>query len=214
MKIKERQPPDWFVRKNYSYLKALDLRGWRDELLRVNTLVNSPLDDWEAYLVDENSHVVRDIIGPPTVELIDRREEGQKLELHALELPALVVHLDQPDGVIIDEVKKALALARKKYPSRIAARGPKAQNAKFGDRNFSTWLTARIVELSELMAWNKEQPRDKRVSGEQIGKWLYPGHEDVKRTEQRSRTILRKALASLPEMNAQVVAKTKTTGRV
>lgn len=71
----------------------------------------------------DNAHPA--FIGPPAVRTVDMADQST---LHALERPSLLVqvYLSAPDGVIIEEFKKALRPARQSVPSPVSKPGPAA----------------------------------------------------------------------------------------
>jgi hypothetical protein len=153
-------PPAWFTEERYVYLRKLPLSGWQYELQRCAWLRDSA----EPGKWNERP-AVPSFIGPPIVQLV---KKGQTT-LHQIEKPALIVQLDAPDGIIVNQFKEALALARKTYPEPIKKPGPKSANAAFSLRQISTWLNYKIVQLCELDNWRKGLRKGDAPSFVEIG---------------------------------------------
>jgi hypothetical protein len=192
-----RNPPDWFNDKRYAYLRGLRLSQWQYEIQRCRWLIQEAQPGgWKE------RPSVPSYIGPPTVQLIPKGN----MTLHRLEKPALIVQLEAPDGILVEEFKKALKLARVKYPAPVTKPGPKSSNAEFTRTQISTWLSYKIVPLAELDNWRMElrtqngaTPTDADFGRWLFHEWAQPGKEIV-----TARRVLRKAIANIPALWAQV----------
>ena len=81
--------------------------------------------------------------------------------------------------------------------------GPHALNSLFEVRTFLSWRNARIVQLAELLTWNAQRKARglPRYPEHVLGGWL--GLRDKIATN-RAKGTLKKALASLPALAAQI----------
>jgi hypothetical protein len=211
MKICPGPPPEAreIAEKNWSYLHGLDLRQWLKELERLCTFLGPliPFDDpsgWSEIIGD--CKVGFAYIGAPTVELLERPNEGERYHrVHALQTPSLLVQLNAPDDVIIKEFNRVLNEARERYPAPAKNPGRKAYRARFDRGDIHHWLNYKIVPLAELIAWRaclgeQDQERYRQVA---LGKWL--GLDETKTS--RAVKFLHAALAAIPALRAQIVAE-------
>jgi hypothetical protein len=166
---RRRDAPEWLTDERYARLLTLSLAGWQYEIQRCH---------WLKYIAEPGKWnempAVPSFIGAPVVELVPKGE----LTLHRLEKPALIVHLDAPDGVLMREFKKNLKLAREQYPAPVRKPGPKSSNAEFTQRQIRTWLNYKIVPLSELDNWRMELQKGERPTDADFGHWLFFEHAD------------------------------------
>jgi hypothetical protein len=195
-------PPDWFAVKHCAYPEPDDLKGWLNELLRINGLLWNGRDEWRDIIPDIDNYSPG-YIPPPPVEVIDRDEAAR--ELSALEQPALIlrVHLKAPDAVIVREFRAELAKARKTTPALVKNRGRDGLRGNFSRSKLATWKRYRIIELAELLAWRENKPPSpKRPSDAQLGRWLKFDAAEVRvavRTFENARRMI-------PALSAQVHA--------
>jgi hypothetical protein len=192
-----RNPPDWLTEERYVYLRALGLDQWQYEIQRCSWLKNSAgPGQWKE------RPAVPSFIGAQIIELVPKG----KLTLHQLEKPALIVHLDAPDGVLLAEFEKALKSARKEYPAPVTKPGPKSSNAEFTPRQISTWLNYKIVPLAELDNWRMELQAQKCATpiDADFGRWLFPQRAHPGKEIITARKVLGKAIANIPALWAQV----------
>ena len=209
------EPPQWFRDKDYSYLSKLDAAGWLHELERCSGL-GVDLKEWESLEREREEHIPLGepgwtdnlcpaFVGPPAVRIVDK---GDQSSLHALEQPSLLVqvYLNAPDGVIVEEFKKALRSARQSVPSPVSRRGPTALSATFTETQFFAWRNHRIVEVCELDAWRAKLPEDSRPTSADFGRWLFPNYTDPNKEVVEARRALASAIKSIPALFAQVEA--------
>jgi hypothetical protein len=191
--------PDWFAEADYAFVARLDARGWLNALCRANAKLDpswpAKREEWRDVFGPEIDNMYPAYIPPPAVRLI----EGP-ITLHPFELPALLINLSAPDGVIKQGFEKALRAAREKHRSLVKKRGRPALNAAF-KAQFSTWCRYKILQLADLLAWKACENID--VSDAELGRWL---EFDKKETEQ-AKAVLFKALHSIPALAAQIAAK-------
>jgi hypothetical protein len=203
--------PEWFATKDYSYLEKLDLRSWLRELERLSKLLyimEHPLVDaslppsdagskWMMHKEGDELTLTR--LGIRLVRLIERTENG--VQLSPLELPALRVHLNAPDDIIMTRFKAELMEARKLYPAPVAKPGRKALNARFDKRQFGVWRNHKIVQVCELLAWRESLSEDERkvYSNAVLGSWLDFDNKKMSLAQD----CLDKALKGIPALGAQ-----------
>ena len=114
--------------------------------------------------------------------------------------------MNAPDGVIIEEFKKALRSARQSVPSPVTKPGPAGFSAKFTETEFIRWIKHRIVELCELEAWRAKLPEDSRPTSADLGRWLFPNYADPDKEVVEARRALASAIKCIRALFAQVVA--------
>ena len=191
--------PGWFTEANYESVRTLDARGWRDALLRADEKLDpsrpAKREEWRDIIGPEIDQLHSGYIPPRIVQLLE-----EPITPHPFELPALLINLSAPDGVIRDEFEKALRAARENYPSLVLKRGPQALNASFGEQKFSTWKSHKILQLADLLAWKAREKIN--VSEAELGSWL---GFDKKKTE-LAKKLLYDALRSIPALAAQIAA--------
>jgi hypothetical protein len=156
MKIRP-PPPDWFSLENYAFVYAQeDARSWLDALLRANAKLDptwsAKKEEWRDIIGPEIDQMHDGYIPPPVVQLLE-----EPITLHPFELPALLINLNAPDGVILEQVEAALRAAREQHPPHVRKPGPPALNARFGKQQFSTWRRYKILPLADLLAWRTRQ---------------------------------------------------------
>jgi hypothetical protein len=192
-------PPEWFTEKRYAYLRKLPLASWQYELQRCAWLRDSA----EPGQWNERP-AVPSFIGPPIVQFIKKGPTT----LHQIEKPALIVQLNAPDGVIVEQFKKALALARMRYPEPIKKPGPKSANAAFSQKQVSTWLNYKIVQLCELDNWREGLRKDSRPKNSDFGCWLFFKRAQPSKEIVTARKVLDRAIACIPALWAQTEGRT------
>ena len=193
------KPPKWFTEERYAYLFKLTLANWQYELQRCAWLRHSAKPGkWNE------RPAVPSFIGPPIVRLV---EKGP-ITLHQIEKPALIVQLQAPNGIILKQFKEALELARKKYPDPIKKPGPKSANAAFSQRQISTWLNYKIVQLCELDNWRKGLRKDKRPKDSDFGAWLFSTRAQPRKEIIAARRALDRAILCIPALWAQTEGRT------
>lgn len=203
--MKTRPPPDWF--KLESYVAELDARGWLAKLLRANARLDPNWHDkeeeWRGIIGPEidNMYPVYPHL-PPTVQLIE-----ESRTIHPIELPALLVSLHAPDGVIREQFEAALQAAREKHPSPTKKPGPPALNTRIDKRQFSTWRTYKILALADLLAWCDRQAE--KISDAQLGRWLGFNEDRTTRDVTEARKALQRALDSIPALAAQIASEAR-----
>jgi hypothetical protein len=140
-------------------------------------------------------------IGVPTVQFIGPRDADFWLTRERL--PALIVNVDAPDAVILNELKRMLEEVRKHFGPPVAKRGRYALNSRFDKNTFAKWRNDKIVQLADLLARNAAlkargaSSRPDHVLGKLIGK-------NSARETSEAKATLKKALASLPALAAQI----------
>jgi hypothetical protein len=193
------KPPKWFTEERYAYLLKLALADWQYELQRCAWLRDSAKPgQWNK------RPEVPSFIGPPIVWLVKKGPTT----LHQIEKPALIVQLQAPDGIIHKQFKEALELARKTYPAPIKKPGPKSANAAFTQRQISTWLNYKIVQLCELDNWRKGLRKDKRPKDSHFGKWLFSNRAQPRKEIIAARKALDRAILCIPALWAQTEGRT------
>ena len=207
------EPPEEaekLLNKDYAYLKKLDTRGWRAQLLSIVRL--SVENDLGLVEVLPNMMLLSRVgsgatprtmiwFHPvPTVQFIRPREGDFRLAPNRQ--PALIVNVNAPDAVIFSELKRALKVVRRVFPAPVAKPGRVALNSLFDEHTFAKWRREQIVPLAELLAWRATLgKRDARHYPDHVlGEWL--GMTGPKHTSEAKAT-LKKALASLPALTAQ-----------
>jgi hypothetical protein len=204
--------PAWFLTRDYSHLQQLDAKGWYDQLTRLCKLSidkNLGLFKGDPNIVvfsrlgkpGEATETTIGQIGVPTVQFIGPREEGFRLPLERL--PALVVNVEAPDEVIQSELKLWLKEVRKYVKPPVAKRGQYALNYCYDEDTFAKWRADKIVEFAELLAWRAtlDEQTKRRYREHVLGEWV--GKESA-RTTSEAKATLKRALASLPALAAQI----------
>jgi hypothetical protein len=143
------------------------------------------------------------------VRLIEPDDEG--VCLSPLELPALRVYLDAPDGVILKQFKAALKEARKSHPAPIVKPGPPAHTAIFDRTTFDRWRENRIIQLGELLAWREELSAAERRNYPNVALGEMAGLEggDLDKKTSLAIACLEKALSSVHALSAQICSDLK-----
>jgi hypothetical protein len=201
-------PPDWFLKTDYRYLRDLDAAGWLHVLQLCNALQQKvDVSEWEP--IGEpgwTKNFIPAFIGPPAVQIVDKADQ---LALHPIEKPALIIQvaLRAPDAVIIDEFKKALRLVRRSVPSPARTRGSKTAFASFRNMHFAAWMNRKIVQLCQLEAW-RDKLKEARPSDADMGRWLFSRYANPRKELVNARKTLMAALALIPALSAQVTAVT------
>ncbi len=202
-------PPDGareIVERDFSYLSEFGPREWLAQLEQMSTPL-VPFGDLSSETLGDGEWRFA-YLGPPTVELIERPENGERYRrVYAIQTPALLVQLDAPDDVIWREFRKQLQDARRHYPAPVKKPGRKAMNARFDARKFATWRAHKIVTLHALMTWRGEISEAERSKYPQaaLGHWLE--FEEKKTSEAVGH--LREALKAIPALRAQVVEEAR-----
>jgi hypothetical protein len=220
-------PARKIVEKDFSYLRNLDLQGWLKELERISRHlfgVDHPLASrslplqraglmWNLFEDGAGLHTIR--LGIRTVRLLEPRVVTRKVNgkqrsvrldvVSPYELPALLVHLDAPDDVIMTQFKAALKEARKRYPAPVAKPGRNALSARFTKRTFTVWLNYKIVQLAELLTWRAllGEEEQKKYPNTALGGWL--GFDDKKMS--LAMGCLEKAVTGIPALATQIAGK-------
>lgn len=192
--------------RNYARLRQLGVRGWFDELRRLYELsvelnLNLHADDpkVERRTIAGKTRIF--LPGAPLAQLVTPVSHDVHVPRHLL--PALVININAPDEIVRAQFENALAQARKQFPVAFSKPGPHALNSLFEKRTFLSWRNARIVQFAELLTWNVQRkarglpPYPEHV----LGGWL--GLQDKIATT-RAKHTLKKALASLPALAAQI----------
>jgi hypothetical protein len=206
-----RNPPEWYAKKDYSYLRKLDAAGWLPVLQRCHALREDvDLSEWES--IGEagwTQNFIPAYIGPPAVNVVDKADQST---LHVLEKPALLVQISlrAPDGVIVEEFARVLQLARRTTPSPVKIRGSKVAPGSIKQMHFTGWTTHRIVELCEIEAWRKRL-EEKKPRDADIGRWLFPSYDNPRKEVITARKTLLKALNLIPALSTQVAAVTSNS---
>jgi hypothetical protein len=204
--------PDWFVARDYRYLRDLEANGWLKELLRCAHLNNEAarkkvgettyLEEWEDIVGKElTDGFVPGFIGPPPVEVVEKADQAA---LHAIERPALIVQvwLGATDADIMAAFERVLRDARKTHPSPLKKRGPSATTGRFGKTEFDRWQTHKIVEISELFEWAARE--GVKITNADLGRWLFAGYADPDKAAYDAQEVLRQAIGSIRALWAQV----------
>ncbi|WP_395664712.1 hypothetical protein [Methylocella sp.] len=212
-------PPEWFTKKDYSYLQSRDARGWFQELERCAHLVEearrreagepSFAQEWGDILGEEIAAgmIPGGILGPPAVQFLDA---CGVVALHEIERPAALclINLRAPDAVIMEELALGLAAARAQQAidDPVKKPGNKKQlprsNARIGAVEFARWRTHRIVELAELLEWrSRDAPK---LPFAVIAHWLFDTRDEKGKLIHTARATLDRALGLLPTLSAQI----------
>jgi hypothetical protein len=195
------------------YLARLDARGWNRVLLKVFRL-SAKYDLGLVEMLPNMTFLSRvgvgggvgvttiGQIGMSTVQFIEPRSEG--LQLNAERLPVLLVNLDAPDAVIIEDVKRTLLAVRQHIEGPVTLPGRRALNSKFTGKVFDRWRHKKIVQLAYLLFMNarRKANRLQPYSQEVLGEWLEMG--DPKKDASGAKKTLKKALKSLPDLWNQI----------
>jgi hypothetical protein len=202
------KPPEWFERRDYSYLSGLTAAGWLHELQRCSHLcIGNDLSEWKSIGSEDKGDWTKNLmpafIGPPVVQVVERADQSA---LRALEKPALIVqvYLAAPDGVILKEFQNVLRAARQAVPGPVKNPGPQTVHTEFSGRHFARWLNHKVVELCELDTWRRTLPENERPLDADFGRWLFSTYSDPDKTLADARKTLNAALASIRALWAQV----------
>lgn len=191
---------------NYARLRQLGVRGWFDELTRLYEL--SIECDLKLHRIDTKIETLTIggrtkiyLPGAPLAQLVAPANNDVLVPKHLL--PALVININAPDEIVRKQFEMALAQARKQFPSAFSKPGPRAPNSLFDARTFLSWRNAQIVPLADVLAWNARRTKQGLPSYPEyvLGGWL--GLPDRPATN-RAKNTLKKALASLPALAAQL----------
>jgi len=201
----EPEPPDWFVESDYTWLSGLGVRGWYDELRRLRELsikhnLGLHTDDPKVETLGAAGGPRVLLPGAPVAQFVDAQADDVSIPKHLL--PALVINISASDVVIRAEFERALAQAREKYPAPFRKSGPSATNSDIDERVCASWVKWRIVELAELLVWRAglDAQEAKGYPKRLLGVWLGFEKSDTSKAEK----VLRKAIASLPAIAAQL----------
>lgn len=139
--------------------------------------------------------------GLPTLQLVGPDRGGYWLSRERL--PAIIVNVDAPDDVIFKRLKLMLGEVRKYIKPPVAKPGRYHLNSRFDEYTFAKWKNDKIVEFADLLAWNAtlkaqgEKRYREHELGERLGKY-------TSRMTSEAKATLKKALASLPALAAQI----------
>jgi hypothetical protein len=183
-------------------LEELDLSGWMRELTKLRKLSTARglgLHSKHPAVIDTASGV--GVVPWPTVQLIEPHEHGYWIS--AERLPVLVVNLDPPSGVIVNEVQRVLGVARQHFGAPVVNPGPNPSRALFRTSTFKKWIRAQIVPFAYLLAWRATLDRRdmRRFPDHKLGGLL--GFNDSKATSE-AKAVLRGAISSIPALSAQI----------
>jgi hypothetical protein len=192
--------------RSYARLRKLGVMGWFDELRRLYELsvqhnLNLHADDPKVERRNIAGRTRIFLPGAPLAQLVTPVSHDVRIPTYLL--PALVINISAPDEIVRTQFEKALAQARKQFPVAFSKPGPYALNSLFEMRTFLSWRNARIVQLAELLTWNAQRKARglRRYPEHVLGGWL--GLQDKTATS-RAKGTLKKALASLPALAAQI----------
>ena len=207
--------PDWFVVKDYSYLRDLDAGKWLKTLARCAFLRGKAegfsaaettfKEEWgfldEGLMMD----VVPGFVGLPPVQVVPWADQA---EVHTFGHPVLIleVHLGATDADIMATFKRVLREARKKHPSTLRKRGRATMAGRFGKTEFDRWQRHKIVEISELLGWGARESI--RITNADLGRWLFARHSDPDKAAFDALEVLRQAVESITALWAQVYVET------
>jgi hypothetical protein len=197
---------------DYTYLSQLDATGWYAELTRLFKLSVdhdlglaelSPTITLYCKLGNPGEATETEMghFGLPTVQLVGPNQGGYWLS--GERLPAVIVNVDAPDDIIFKKLKRMLREIRKYIKPTVAKPGRYQLNSRFDEGTFKKWQNDKIVEFADLLAWNAgltargEEHYWEHELGERLGKY-------TSRTTSETKATLRKALASLPALAAQI----------
>ncbi len=214
--------PQWFLQKDYSYLKNLTPSGWHTELGHcVKRLENIRRQNagepsyecmWRQILGED---VDLPLAWPPTpaVEVV---ESADQATLHAIERPALIlkINLRAANADIMCEVKKAIEAARQQFPSLLKVPGPPTLNATFDAQVYSRWVRHKIVELSELEEWRVCNPEGNEFRRADVGEWLFENYADPDKEVSTAFNVLDAAVALLPALAMHITTNPHEAARV
>jgi len=197
-------------------LPLSDARGWYEELTRLYKLSI----DYDLGFVELSPNIIvycrlgepgeeteTEVVhfGLPTVEFVGPNNSGYWLPSDRL--PAIIVNVNAPSRVISEQLKRMLAEIRKHIKPPVRKRGRYSLNDRFDYDTFRKWIDDRIVEFADLLAWNAAMKAEGKpyYSEYELGKKL---DEAISRrmTSEKKRT-LKKALASLPALAAQIAGE-------
>jgi hypothetical protein len=199
-------PPDWFNLESDAFVAKLDARAWLAALLRASARLDptwsAKKEEWRGIVGPDIENMYPGTIPAQVVRLIE-----VPVGLHAIELPALLINLNAPDGVIREQFEDALRAAREQHPSHVRKRGPQALNARFDEQQFCTWRRYKILPLADLLAWRACQ-KDK-IPDVQIGLWLGFDEDQAAKEIELAKKALQGALNSISALAAQVAAEHK-----
>jgi hypothetical protein len=198
--------PAWFATCDYSRLENLTAEGWCHELLRLHELsvvqeLGLHTNHSDIVVARKGGKTVVGVVPIQTVQFVGPRNEGFSLPRERL--PALIVSVEAPDAVILQEFRRTLKCVREHFPPPRAKPGRRAANSYIDEATFRLWIDARIVELADLLAWRTTLDRQTAAiyPDHVLGKWL--GKPDAKATSE-TKSMLKRALASLPMLAKQL----------
>lgn len=182
------------LKETSARLATLDAAGWLKELTEVYRLSV------------EHDLKLADVL--PGMFLYCRiGNPGEKTETMISQIggphASFIVNTNMPDAYIFEQFERWLEEVRKQVKPHVAKPGKRKPNAYFDGRTFANWRIVKIVEFAELLAWRATLPLSEQKKhldaalGREIGRNC---SKDVNVTMH----ALRKALASLPALAAQI----------
>jgi hypothetical protein len=194
-------------KSDYSHLKTLGVRGWFTELVRLReqALKHNPellTDDLKIVVrkIEDNTRLF--LPGAPIVQFVGPQKHDVTIPPHLF--PALIVNINAPDAIIIAEFTRRLAEARKLFPPPVAKPGRHAPNSIFGRDTFTKWLREEIVRFADLLAWNSVLKSRGEPHYTELGLSQLINDQHSQRQTSEIKATLKRALASLPALAAQI----------
>ena len=182
------------LKETTSRLRHLDVQGWYEELTRIYKL-SVDHDLWLADVLP--GMFIWSPVGKPG--------EATETTIGYIAGPTakFVVNVNMPDANIHAEFKQWLEEVRKQIMPPVAKPGQYALNSEFDTRKFGTWQSEGIIQFADLLAWRATLgPLEaKRYPDWLLGRWL---KRETPKNVSVTKATLKKALASLPALGAQV----------
>ena len=175
-------------KKSYAYLGKLDVLGWYAEITRLYQL--SVDHDLGLHSAD------RFIIVTPG-------NGGSQIGHIGGPYATFTLNVNMPDALLVAEFERWLEEVRKQLKPPVAKPGRRARNAKFDPIKFGTWRSTKIVEFADLLAWHTTLPAHEQREWKPARLGRFIGRNSSKDVNM-TRRILKRALASLPSLGAQV----------
>lgn len=198
------KPPTELRQSKYSKLRKYDIFDWYRELSEIARLSHQLGLDFHSGLSN--------VVFTPNGDIGQLFEQAVTYLPHqanpfiipSSHLPALLVRLDVPDGLILAQVYQALGQYRDREGSPIPKPGRQKQNAIFDQRTFYKWRNDRIVPLAYALIWRAKLPpeQQKQHPNSLLGSWY--GLNSPRRTSEAKKT-LKLAVSSLPQLFSQMV---------
>lgn len=198
--------PAWLSKKNYTKFRDYKLKDWSRQLMRIHLRsveLDLALHTNRSSLMTRGARFHASIMHAPYPTVILLKERPIPYSVFKEQLPALLVRLEAPDGVILQEVTDAIRRYREIQKGDASKPATYIPKSRFDPRIFSSWQIRRIIPLADLMIWRgKLSPAARRkYSDRLLGEWI--GLNDKKSLD-RSKRTLKKALASLDLIAAQL----------